>query len=73
MQSARSSASSITGETSSRWRLEAISGTTPPYFAWMSAWELTTFERISPPAVTTAAAVSSQEVSIPRITRGRAT
>ena len=39
--------------------------------AWSSACDATTFDRISPRSVTTAAAVSSQDVSIPRITRAR--
>ena len=59
----------ITGETSSRWRREAMSGTTPPYRAWRSACEATTDDRTTPSTSTTAAAVSSQDVSIPRITR----
>ena len=33
----RSSASVTTGPMHSRWRREASSGTTPPYFAWMSS------------------------------------
>jgi len=49
------------------WSLEASSGTTPPYSACISC-EYTTLERISFPSLTTAAAVSSQEVSIPSIT-----
>src|SRR4051812_17817538 len=61
------SACSITGVTSSRWRLDATSGTTPPKRACSSSCEATTLERMSPSALTTAAAVSSQEVSIPRI------
>src|SRR4030042_5239917 len=51
------------------WR-EATSGNTPPNWAWMSIWEATTLERIRRPSSTTAAAVSSQEVSIPRIRMG---
>src|SRR5689334_22237926 len=53
--------------TSSRCRREATSGTTPPNRACRSACDETTLERISPPS-TSAAAVSSQEVSSPRIT-----
>src|SRR5512136_185823 len=45
---------------------EATSGTTPPKLAWRSIWEEITFERMVPSS-TSAAAVSSQEVSIPRI------
>ncbi len=72
---APASASSITGATSSRCRRDATSGTTPPNRACSSACEATTFARISPSSVTTAAAVSSHDVSRPRITlrrRGRA-
>ena len=61
------SACSITGVTSSRWRRDATSGTTPPKRACSSSCEATTLERISPSALTTAAAVSSHDVSIPRI------
>src|SRR5438067_1626283 len=64
---ASASASRSTGTTSSRWRREATSGTTPPKRACSSAWEETTFARIWPSCVTTAAAVSSQEVSSARI------
>ena len=49
-------------------RRDATSGTTPPKRACRSACDETTFARISPAPVTSAAAVSSQEVSIPRIT-----
>src|SRR3954468_2464548 len=45
----------------------AISGTTPRYLAWSSAWVATTLERTSYPSATTAAAVSSQVDSMPRI------
>ena len=61
------SASRTTGTTSSRWRATRAPGTTPPYGACSSACEATTFDRIAPVVVTTAAAVSSQDVSIPRI------
>ena len=40
---------------------------TPPYSAWMSIWELTTLESRRSPSSTTAAAVSSQLDSIPKI------
>ena len=49
---------------------EASSGTTPPHSRWIAACEATTFERIcqgraaSPVSATTAAAVSSHDVSI---------
>ena len=54
------------------WR-EASSGTTPPHSRWIATCEATTFERIaqgfaaSPVSSTTAADVSSQEVSMPRM------
>src|ERR1700687_5623384 len=47
------------------WRL-ASSGTTPPQRWWMSIWVETTSERTRRPSSTSAAAVSSQEVSMPR-------
>ena len=59
-------ADSITGTMFSTWWREAISGTTPPKGAWNATWDDTTFERIRRASATTAAAVSSQEVSIPR-------
>ena len=63
-----------TGATSSRCRLDATSGTTPPKRAWSSACEETIDESTRPSRVTTAAAVSSQDVSMPRITtRARTT
>ena len=65
---ADSSASRTTGETSSRWRRDATSGTTPPKRACRSACDDTTDESTRPSSVTTAAAVSSHDVSIPRIT-----
>jgi hypothetical protein len=46
---------------------EASSGTTPPYLRWMSICEETMLERMRRPSATTAAAVSSQEDSMPRI------
>jgi hypothetical protein len=60
------SAWDMTGEIISRCLREAISGTTPPYSAWMATWEDITEERICRPSRTTAAAVSSQDVSIAR-------
>src|ERR1700683_5014928 len=53
------------------WR-EAISGTMPPHSRWMAVWDAITFDRsthgraTSPVVDTTAAAVSSHDVSIPR-------
>ena len=58
----------MTGTTSSRWRREAISGTTPPKRACRSACEERIDARTAPSRLTTAAQVSSQEVSIARIT-----
>src|SRR5512133_205879 len=46
---------------------DATSGKTPPYFLCSSIWVATTLESRSRPFSTTAAAVSSQELSIPRI------
>src|SRR5213594_1088853 len=57
---------SMTASIRSRWWREASSGTTPPYSRWISACEAITFDRMARPR-RTAAAVSSQEVSIPRI------
>src|SRR5687767_11582896 len=47
-----------------RWWREASSGTTPPQGACSAIWLETTLERIRVPSSTTAAAVSSQEVSM---------
>ena len=55
------------GLTSSRWARLAISGTTPPNRAWRSTWLDTTDDRTVVPFSTTAAAVSSHDVSIPRM------
>src|SRR6266568_9222828 len=46
---------------------DASSGTTPPYLRCTLTCEATTLDRISRPSATTAAAVSSQEDSIPRM------
>src|SRR5437773_674450 len=62
---ASASALRMTGTIISRWRREASSGTTPPYLAWTSSWEATTFESTLRPPSSTAAAVSSHDVSIP--------
>ena len=64
--SARASASSTTALTSSRWWRDAISGTTPPKRSWTPCEE-TTSSAPRPAAVTTAAQVSSQQVSSARI------
>src|SRR5262245_60936936 len=55
----------MTGKMTSMWRRDASSGTIPPYGAWTSSCEATMFDRILRPPSRTAAAVSSQEVSIP--------
>src|SRR5262245_9170513 len=64
----------MTGETSWRCRREATSGTMPPKRACRSACDATTLARTRPSRLTTAAAVSSHEVSSARILsfRGRA-
>src|SRR3970282_1577299 len=49
------------------WRREAASGKTPPYWACSSLCEATMLERMKRPFSTTEAAVSSQEVSMPRM------
>jgi hypothetical protein len=46
---------------------DANSGTTPPYGKCVAICENTTLERICSPERTTEAAVSSQELSIPRM------
>src|SRR4051812_27011663 len=54
----------------SRWARAATSGTTPPNLAWRSICEETMLERTRWPSSTTAAAVSSQVVSMPRMSMG---
>src|SRR5690606_25719055 len=61
------SASSMTGSISSRCRRDATSGTTPPNFWCTSICDATTLERMMRPCSTTAAAVSSQLVSMPKM------
>src|SRR2546421_3983628 len=61
------SAWAMTGLTSSRWARLAISGTTPPKRAWRSLWLATTDDFRATPSSTTPTAVSSQEVSMPRM------
>ena len=61
------SASRTTGTIARKCSREASSGTTPPYFKWVSSCEATTDERMIVASSTTAAAVSSQDDSIPRI------
>jgi hypothetical protein len=46
---------------------DAISGTTPPNLRWKSTWLATTLESTSWPSRSTAAAVSSHDVSMARI------
>ena len=62
---ALSIASLTTGIIDSMCLREASSGTMPPYFACMSSCEETTEESTFLPSSTTAAAVSSHELSIP--------
>ena len=64
---ASTSASATTGVSSSTWARLAISGTTPPKRAWRSIWLATTDDRTRVARSTTAAAVSSHEVSMPRM------
>ena len=64
---ADSNASSITGLMFSRCFLDATSGTTPPNLLCMSIWLDMMFDRTSRPFLTTAAEVSSHEVSIASI------
>ena len=52
-------------EIASIWFLEAISGTTPPYFSCIGIWVSIIFDSISLPFFTIATEVSSQLVSIP--------
>src|SRR5919201_6524674 len=59
-------ASSSSGFRTSTCARDASSGTTPPYLRCTSTWLETRFERIERPSSTTATAVSSQEVSMPR-------
>src|SRR6516165_4390316 len=66
-QPASSSASATTGLSSCTWARLATSGTTPPKQAWRSTWLDTTDEARQVPSTTTAAAVSSHDVSIPRM------
>src|SRR5207244_11788572 len=59
-------ASSMTGSSRWRWARAATSGTTPPKRACRSVCEAMTFDRTRGSSVNTAAAVSSQEVSMAR-------
>src|SRR2546425_13137328 len=65
---ARVTASCTTWSMVSMWRRPANSGTTPPERAWVSTCERTTSASTAPSARATAAAVSSQDVSMPSIT-----
>ncbi len=49
------------------WLRDAISGTTPPWGAWSAIWVCITDDRTWVPSLTTAAALSSQDDSIPSI------
>ena len=64
---ASSSAFFVTLDIASIWFLDAISGTTPPYFSCIGICVSITFDNISLPFFTTEAAVSSQELSIAKI------
>src|SRR3954469_26042541 len=68
---ARASASPLTAGQLARCSREAISGTTPPYGRCAASWLDTTDDSTRPAPSSTAQAVSSQEVSMPR-TSGRA-
>ena len=57
----------VTLEIASTWLRDAISGTTPPNFVWMSICELIIFDKTSLPFFTTATDVSSQLDYIPNI------
>src|SRR3954453_7124062 len=61
------SASRTTGTIARRCSREASSGTTPPYLPCVSSCDATIDESTRSPSSTTAEAVSSQELSIPRI------
>src|SRR4030043_86394 len=63
-------ASSTTGHIISMCRRDASSGTMPPYFLCISVWLEIILEIIFVPFSTTDADVSSQDVSIPRISIG---
>src|SRR3990170_2124554 len=60
-------ACSTTAKMLSTCMREATSGNTPPYWACWAACEATMLERMKRPFSTTEAAVSSQEVSMPRM------
>ena len=62
-----SNALRVTPQMASVCAREAISGTTPPYSLCISICEATTLESSVRPSSTTAAAVSSQELSKPKI------
>src|SRR5205823_2546208 len=61
------SASRTTGTICRKCSREASSGTTPPYLRCTSSCDATILDRISRPSTTTAAAVSSQEDSMPKM------
>src|ERR1035438_5040590 len=67
---ARSRASRVTGTMARRCSREASSGTTPPYLPWVDICEATTDESTRSPSSTTAAAVSAQDDSMPRMRIG---
>src|SRR6185436_1621228 len=63
---ASSSVCSSNGFSVSTWARAATSGTTPPKRRWRSTWLATRFARSVKRSSTTAIAVSSHDVSIPR-------
>src|SRR5215475_13731823 len=67
---AAANASPTTSLIFSRCSREASSGTTPPYLLCVAICEAMTFERTLTPSSMTAAAVSSHELSIPRVSIG---
>src|SRR5262245_34619072 len=62
---ASASARSTTWYTARTWSREASSGTTPPYGRCTSSCPCTQLDAISRPSRTTAAAISSHELSMP--------
>src|SRR5690606_17745855 len=63
-------ASATTGRIFRMWARAANSGTTPPYGAWRAICEATTLASGRPSRSSTAAEVSSQDDSMPRVMGG---
>lgn len=61
------SANFVTLDIASMWFLDAISGTTPPYFSCIGIWVSIIFDSISLPFFTIDTDVSSQLDSIPKV------